>query len=130
MDQTSASLNIFLDSIAEGFAGGLIGAFLKLTASYFTEVGVNVASFSWSRRLVFLLSGALTAAIFDYQYGIGLLYAAVVGSGWTDVIVSFKKALDTFRNGLRHHLSAAGKELIRSVLESIKDEEAHSSADA
>ena len=129
MDQLLTSVADFL--LSKGFVGGFIGAFLKMTASYFTEVGVNVTSFSWSRRLVFLLSGALTATIFHYEFEeINLLYAAVIGAGWTDVIVSFKKALDTFRNGLQHHLSAAGKELMRSVLQSIKEEEAHSSADA
>ena len=107
--------NFFL---SPGSAGGLIGAFLILSANSFRDMGLK--GLTWRLRILFLFCGALAGALFHFHYGkeFDIFNCAVVGSGWPYVAVSFQRAAEAFSKGLRRHAGAAAREFMRSVLES------------
>lgn len=77
---------------SEGFVGGLLGAFLIVAASYFVEVRIALKELRWHLKLLFILAGGLTGAIFDHHFELELLLGVGIGAGWTYVIKALRDA--------------------------------------
>ena len=122
LDVLNEIMTFFLSA---GSAGGLIGAFLILAASYFTDVGLRIKSASWIQKIMFLFAGALAGALFHHTQEVDMLYCSMLGAGWPYVAVSFTKAATTLKkaNALRRIGGAALKEAIRIVQDKVEDEE-------
>jgi len=108
-----------------GLAGGLIGAFLALAASYFTDVGLPIKDAPWSRKILFLFSGGLVGALFHHTRNVGMETCAMLGAGWTYVAIGFIKGAETLIKAKvqRRIGDAAVEELIKMAREKIREQE-------
>lgn len=116
MDQVLKSLEGFF--LTEGFAGGLIGAFLVLSASYFADVRLPIKKASWIQKILFLFSGGLLGAVFHHTKDAGMEYCMMLGSGWPYVVISFKKGAEALNKGKL--LRRAGQAALRAAYEELR----------
>ncbi len=105
--------------LTEGSAGGLIGAFLVLAASYFTDVRLPVKDKSWLLKILFLFAGALAGALIHHSKGVDILYCAMIGAGWPYLAISLKRGVETFMKG--RALQQLGDEAFKELMEMARE---------
>jgi len=84
---------------SEGTAGGLIGAFLILAASYFIEIRLPLKTASWGKKILFLFAAGLVGALFHHTTDLRMELCVVLGAGWPYVAVYFQKVAMTYSAG-------------------------------
>jgi len=89
----------------EGSAGGLIGAFLILAASYFINVGIKLREYSLKHQGLFVFAGSVAgSALYYHDKEKGFLFYLIVGAGWPYVALSLKISSEILRNGFRQYI--------------------------
>jgi hypothetical protein len=116
MPQVLKSIEHFF--VTPGLAGGLIGAFLVVSASYFIDVRLRIKEASWGLKILFLFSGGLVGALFHHTKGAEMLYCVMLGAGWPYVVISFKKAAEALNKGKL--LRRAGQAALRAAYEELR----------
>jgi hypothetical protein len=92
-----------------GGIGGFAGAFLTVAADCFINVDMNLKG--WGRKILYTIAGAIVGMLFNYHTRSGMLYAAIVGSGWTVVVASFKTLAKTLAESIvKNYKSGRKKE--------------------